>query len=532
MENFPVALDSGICLYEAPVFECLQSVQLNPSLEKSSTTNVKARPYKCNFAACDSAFSKLHALRNHEKVHTQKPYMCDVPSCQKQFSLSGPFQRHKLTHNTERSFKCEFVDCNKVFANKSHLLRHSVRHSNVKSFRCEFEGCEKAFYALEELKVHVRLHTDQRPYKCQCGKSFASSSNFSTHKKIHTGAKPFECDFEGCCKSFSTSRFLKNHKWTHSSKKRYRCDQELCDRSFSRYGSLLDHKNRHVGIRRFKCAVENCEKSFFTSSALWTHKNVHSTSKPFQCLHCPFRSAYHTNLKVHTRHHEEQLLYPIACKMQDGGTQLWQEGDIKCSVRTKTERHMLYHIERNHTADGIAQKFNSENKLAEFFDSKNALYDRDWANRICFTTCKFIEGGHVSARPDFRLLQRSIELQVNFLVGNDEFEHRYYACDSQRVHNIVQALEQTKEFKNVPVVYIRFNPHHNWRNSVLFSHSLEKAHEILWQTIQSIRKEDIHPGLNLVYVHYDQKDGKLDIFENAEDNDYAELHKSCVIKLV
>jgi hypothetical protein len=335
-----------------------------------------------------------------------------------------------------------------------------------------------------------------------CGKTFSESGHLATHSRVHTGIKPYVCDVKGCGKVFS-----------HSS-------------------SLLIHKRTHIGVKPYVCKIEGCDKAFSQLGHLVTHERVHNGVKPYACEHCSFRSAQRSPLKLHIQRHELQATYPVLCNMQDGGTQIWKEGDIRCSIRTLTNRDMMYHIERHHTEEGIASKFASENKLAQFFDSKNVLYDRDWANRISFTTCKSIEGNRVSARPDFRLLQRSIELEAVFLVGNDEFEHRFYACDSQRMHNIVQALEQTLEFKGVPIVYCRFNPHSYWKDGVLHSHKLERGHEILWQTIQYIKKEDIHPGLNLVYVHYDQTDGKLDIFENTTDNDYALLHKACVIKIV
>lgn len=218
--------------------------------------------------------------------------------------------------------------------------------------------------------------------------------------------------------------------------------------------------------------------------------------------------------------------------MQDCGTQLCAPGDVNCTIRCKTARDLDYHIERNHTTVGIAQKFHSETKLAAFFDANGIVYDRDWTNRISFRDCKNIEGGKVSARPDFFLTSYSAKLQVVFLVGNDEMQHRYYECDSARVHNIVQALDQTAEFKDVPIVYVRFNPHSYWRDGVLFSHTLEAGHRILLETIHTISREDIRPGLNLVYVHYDQTDGELDIYRDTSENVFATLHKTCVLRTV
>jgi hypothetical protein len=45
------------------------------------------------------------------------------------------------------------------------------------------------------------------------------------------------------------------------------------------------------------------------------------------------------------------------------------------------------------------------------------------------------------------------------IVGCDEFQHRRYPCDLQRTWNILSALDQTDEFKSVPILYLRVNPH-------------------------------------------------------------------------
>ena len=121
---------------------------------------------------------------------------------------------------------------------------------------------------------------------------------------------------------------------------------------------------------------------------------------------------------------------------------------------------MEYHIQRSHTLNGLGKKLQSETRLAEFFASKDQDYDRDWVNRISFQHCQNIEGGKFSARPDFYLPSQCVRLNAIVLVGNDEFAHRQRACEFQRVFNIAQALQQTAEFKDQPILYLRFNPHY------------------------------------------------------------------------
>ena len=218
--------------------------------------------------------------------------------------------------------------------------------------------------------------------------------------------------------------------------------------------------------------------------------------------------------------------------MKDGGTQPWVEGDIKCSIKCQTALHLDYHIQRNHTDEGIAVKFQSEYKLAKFFTDKNITFSQDRMNEIQFKNCKQIEGGRSSARPDFFLLQRSVELEVLFFVCNDEFAHRQTKCEFQRMMNIATSLQQTSEFENKPIIFVRFNAHFFYIDEKYYDPPLTMAHELLLETIMSIKKEDILPGVNLVYVNYDRMDGELCIFKEDDDNDFISLFKNYVIKMV
>ena len=200
---------------------------------------------------------------------------------------------------------------------------------------------------------------------------------------------------------------------------------------------------------------------------------------------------------------------------------------------------MEYHIQQHHTPEGIARKFHSETQLAKFFDSNHVSYDRDWVNRLQFKTCQNIEGNCMSARPDFFLPEFSAKLKCVLLVGNDEFAHRQYACEFQRVWNIAQALEQTPEFRGVPIVYVRFNPHHFQINGKLENVPLETAHQRLLGHLQTLSPAAIRPNVNLIYMQYDQKDGLLQVFADASDDtssslgstDYRQVFASCLLDI-
>jgi hypothetical protein len=220
--------------------------------------------------------------------------------------------------------------------------------------------------------------------------------------------------------------------------------------------------------------------------------------------------------------------------MQDFGTQGYQGDGIKCAIRTKTLLDMEYHIQRNHTTEGLGKKLQSETRLAKFFEQHKLDFDRDWTNRIDFKSCKRIEGNACSARPDFFLPSVSANLNAVVLVGNDEFAHRQYACDLQRVHNIANALDQHSDFRGLPILYIRFNPHYFKVGSTFYDPPLQQSHQKLLQLIEALSHQDVvNKGVNLIYMNYDlTEDGKLCLFESSSDNDYVEIYKPCVTKIL
>ena len=201
-------------------------------------------------------------------------------------------------------------------------------------------------------------------------------------------------------------------------------------------------------------------------------------------------------------------------------------------VRCRTALHLDYHLERNHTVEGIGSKLESETRLADFLTAQGIVFDRDWTNRIDFQHCRGIEGGAVSARPDFFLPVESVRLGALVLLGNDEFAHRRYPCDFQRLFNIVQALDQHPATRDVPIIYIRFNPHAYWVDNRLFSHSLTVGHERLLHTLRGMDAASKRTGVQLIYIHYDTIDGQLCIFNEDRQNDYAQLYADCVSQIV
>ena len=159
-------------------------------------------------------------------------------------------------------------------------------------------------------------------------------------------------------------------------------------------------------------------------------------------------------------------------------------------------------------------------------------YDRDWLNFLNFKGCKDIEGKSTSARPDFFLKAESARFGAVVLLGNDEFAHRQYPCDLQRTWNIVQSLNQTKEFKDVPIVYIRVNPHVFQKGKVYYDPPLAATHALVLSAIRKLTREDLKHAVNLVVINYDRDvQGNLTLFQKAreKENDFGPLLESCVI---
>ncbi len=461
---------------------------------------------------------EVHGLKTHI---SNKRYICDV--CDSAFSKNDHLKTHQRVHSGEKPFVCD--QCSTAFSQSCHLKTHKRTHSGEKPFVCD--QCSTAFSRSCHLKTHKRTHIAEKPFACnECNSTFSQLSHLKTHKRTHSGEKPFVCN--QCNAAFSRSGHLKTHKRTHTAEKPFACNE--CNSTFARSSSLTTHKRTHSGEKPFVCDV--CNAAFPESRRLKVHKKTHSSEKSLVCMHCQFSTTYPSSLKKHLAMHERQKSYKFACEMQDGGTRMYQPGDVVCTIRCATLLDMEYHVQRNHTVGGLGTKLQSETKLAKFFDAAGVNYDRDWTNRLNFKGCVHIEGNAFSARPDFFLLEESARLSAIVLVGNDEFAHRQYPCDLQRVWNIAQSLQQTQEFRDVPLVYVRFNPHVFIRAGVHYDPPLETSHNVVLQTMRSLQTSDVKPGVNLIFINYDQDaEGRLQIFIDAEEegNDFGQILEPTVL---
>ncbi len=486
--------------------------------------------FECDINGCTQSFKFRVQLKWHRAEHRNEnnEYNCDL--CPYKSKHARSIQNHRRTHTLERPFMCDV--CGKSYISKLSLLCHMLIHNDdSKKYICNFEGCTYAAVIPSLLKRHHISHLEEKPFKCienGCTSSFPDKCSLIRHQILHSFAYPYKCVINDCEYKFKYNESLQLHINNIHRGIMFECQELNCGKKYKLQCSLYRHMNEfHLKTEEYKC--DECDQTFVRTTSLEQHRStIHLGEKRYKCDHCRFVTNYKDYLKIHTALHEKQQFYQFPCPMQDGGTQEYSQGDVSCSTRCNTQLDLEYHIERNHTPIGLGNKYESETKLSDFLKQKGIEFTRDRQNTINFTNCSNIEANKKSARPDFYLICKSVELKCVFFLENDEFAHRQSACDFQRLYNIIISLRQESN-EMLPIVFLRFNPHHFKLDGVYHNMSLKDGHEKLYKVIQSITPEHLKHDINLVYINYDHTDGRLDVFNEDEINDYADLFEKYII---
>ena len=201
-------------------------------------SSIPKKLYKC--FKCDTTFSVLSTLQQHEQTHFGRRIQCNY--CNDIFMDNVKYQEHIALHRGEENVhQCEY--CSKLFTSRGELQKHLAEHTQKRPYKCKH--CAKAFRDPGSLQKHERIHTGERPYKCNnCSKAFAEYSSLRKHNRVHTGEKPYKC--QRCPKAFSISGNLQRHMYIHTGERPYRCTK--CPKAFNNPSHLRRHvKNLHEG---------------------------------------------------------------------------------------------------------------------------------------------------------------------------------------------------------------------------------------------------------------------------------------------
>jgi len=503
---------------------------------------VDTNAFLCNF--CQAMFLDSQSCVEHQRIfHESTKYTCDV--CRAFFDDSCLFEQHKqrclLIGSASRCLHCDAI-----FANEN--LRDEHMTSNH-LFTCE--DCQETF---SDITLFLSHHKQQKHgfLKCkQCAAFFETSFLLAYHvETVHEILECPQCSVF-CRNETKWAEHMRLHCITRELKLKIGEDARTMQVLMNRVNSTLteisaEEETGEVkdetktilakpGVRVTKHACTYCSKHFNSKSNLKRHVDKqHEHSAPsYPCNHCGAVLSTKTVLAHHLERHETNMKFNYPCDMQDGGTQVYAPGDLQCSIRCETQAHLEYHKRQNHTLDGLGKNYRSELKLADFFTQHGIAFTRDWENRIDFKHCKTLQNALTnSARPDFYLLQKSIELQCVFLVCNDEFAHRRTRCEFQRMFHIASALELTPGFAGRPIVFVRFNPDAFVIDQKRIKYSLDVAHQKLLACIQSLKQSDLKDGVNLIFIHYDITNGKLDVFGDSQQDELHQVYEKSVLRII
>ncbi|XP_065317479.1 transcriptional repressor CTCFL-like [Gordionus sp. m RMFG-2023] len=307
----------------------------------SSAPNVSIDKMRFTCAQCAYSSNRKSIYEKHLLTHrTERPFQCHF--CEKAFKTQVALKQHINSHEGKKPNKC--TDCTSAFTTPGELHRHiKYIHTHEKPHKCT--ECNYASVEYSKLRRHMQAHLGFKPYACpHC--SYRSVDNFKLkrHLRIHTGERPYKCDI--CQSSFNQRTTLKMHILTHSTEKpKYKC--HLCPSTCGRKTDLRVHfQTLHNCDIPILC--KKCGKFFPDRYTHKEHARTHKGEKCFKCELCSYATHLRQNLDMHMLVHTNQK--PIVCKF--------------CDKRFKQKSQMTKHMEALH----IDKEFENFKKAKMFQD--------------------------------------------------------------------------------------------------------------------------------------------------------------------
>lgn len=364
-------------------------------------------------------------------------------------------------------------------------------------FRCVF--CNKACISSLDVACHVQTHTF---VTCrQCPAIFLNAQDRIQHEEDHV----------------HTTRKRSAESLGRVSGRTFRC--ERCNRNYATQEALDADIAAHDSSKRTKWTCEHCPNTPFASK---DNLRRHVAKKHgSRCKHCDIPCTTLESRRDHEALHKDAMY---------GFMHVCEEVPL-CQTRCATKEQLAFHIKTNHSDEELVggQTWeDTENKLALFLQSRDIAFTRDWSNRVVLPSdCRTN-----SARPDFYLHAKSKEAGVAILIDNDEHQHKRYTGELERMRDIERVLQDDEEWKDKPILFVRFNPNTYKIDTATKTQHIDKAHESLLTNIDLCLQKPLHKGLNLLYMYYDTSRGQLDCFQHQIDSSLKTLFQHKILHVV
>ena len=152
-------------------------------LESSNTNQSKERKGKFGCQHCRRRFKKFVHVRQHQTTAHPVETCFKCEACAEAFSSLHDLKLHDKVHIDEDTLYCEL--CKKYYSSKAAIKRHSeFIHvvEKVRPFKCDI--CDFAFQCQWHLREHEKIHTGQRDHVCPvCNRAFHHLGSMNRHAK-------------------------------------------------------------------------------------------------------------------------------------------------------------------------------------------------------------------------------------------------------------------------------------------------------------------------------------------------------------